>query len=316
MALTRQLLTANEVLAGLSDEQIQAIETLSQNDENSVIGQRIGQIYGDLDNDILSVSGIAKNGTEKTYDYAKRVLGELKQGAAGLKDLQNQLNETQKEKARLEKALAEGAGDAETKKQLAQAQKDLTSIQKQFNDLNTKYQESEKNYQKELFGIRLESELKTATSSLKIKPELPESAAKVLLEQAMTKIKSMNSEYIDDGNGGKVLVFKGENGEIMRNPNNQLNPYSASELMTQELKNMGILDEGRQGAGAGSHDSGGSNGGGSNTFTIAGAKTRVQAYDIIQKSLNDRGLVRGSQEYSDEFDRIWIENNVSSLPEQ
>lgn len=316
MALTRQLLTANEVLAGLSDEQIQAIETLSQNDENSVIGQRIGQIYGDLDNDILSVSGIAKNGTEKTYDYAKRVLGELKQGVAGLKDLQNQLNETQKEKARLEKALAEGAGDAETKKQLAQAQKDLTSIQKQFNDLNTKYQESEKNYQKELFGIQLESELKTATSSLKIKPELPESAAKVLLEQAMTKIKSMNSEYIDDGNGGKILVFKGENGEIMRNPNNQLNPYSASELMTQELKNMGILDEGRQGAGAGSSGSGGSGSGGSNTFTIAGAKTRVQAYDIIQKSLNDRGLVRGSQEYSDEFDRIWIENNVSSLPEQ
>lgn len=74
MALTVEVLKANSVLAGLSDEQLAAITTLSANDENSVIAQKTGKIYGDLDADILSVTGIAKNGTEKTYDYAKGYL--------------------------------------------------------------------------------------------------------------------------------------------------------------------------------------------------------------------------------------------------
>lgn len=77
--LTREILVANAALSGLSDEQITAITALSQNDENSVIAKKTGEIYGALDADILAVSGIAKNGTEKTYDYAKRVMGEMKQ---------------------------------------------------------------------------------------------------------------------------------------------------------------------------------------------------------------------------------------------
>ena len=72
--LTREILAANAQLSGLTEEQIKAIITLSENDENSVIAKKTGEIYGALDNDILTVSGIAKNGTEKTYDYAKRVM--------------------------------------------------------------------------------------------------------------------------------------------------------------------------------------------------------------------------------------------------
>ena len=64
--LTREILVANAALSGLSDEQITAITALSQNDENSVIAKKTGEIYGALDADILAVSGIAKNGTEKT----------------------------------------------------------------------------------------------------------------------------------------------------------------------------------------------------------------------------------------------------------
>lgn len=65
--LTREILIANAALSGLTDEQIAAITTLSANDENSVIAQKTGEIYGGLDADILAASGIAKNGTEKTF---------------------------------------------------------------------------------------------------------------------------------------------------------------------------------------------------------------------------------------------------------
>ena len=126
--LTREILVANAALSTLTDEQIAAITNLSQNDENSVIAKKTGEIYGALDADILAVSGIAKNGTEKTYDYAKRVLGEFKGKIETLPKMQSQIDSLTKEKARLEKAIADGTADAETAKALKQAKADLSSI--------------------------------------------------------------------------------------------------------------------------------------------------------------------------------------------
>ena len=88
MALTTELLNASTALAGLTDEQKSAIVEMSRNDEQTVIGQKTGELYGGLDADILAASGIAKNGTEKTYDYAKRVIGEIKAQAGNAVELQ------------------------------------------------------------------------------------------------------------------------------------------------------------------------------------------------------------------------------------
>jgi uncharacterized protein (UPF0264 family) len=317
MALTSEVLKANAVLAGLTDEQIQAITTLSQNDENTVIAQKTGKIYGDLDADILAATGVAKNGTEKTYDYAKRVLSEFKAKAEGANGLSAQIDSLTKEKARLEKAIADGATDAETAKALKQAKADLTAVQTQFNDLKTKYDEAEQKYQNELFGVRIESALQTAVAGIKFKPELPESATKVLLSQAIDKIKAMNPEYIDDGKGGKVLAFKDETGALMRNPNNQLNPYTPADLLTRELETMGIIDKGRQAAGGGSTPpAGGSGGIGGGAISISGAKTRVEAYDAITQSLQGQGLQVGTKQFDDAMTAAWKENNIAALPEK
>jgi hypothetical protein len=317
MALTSDVLKANAVLSGLTDEQIQAITTLSQNDENTVIAQKTGKIYGDLDADILAATGVAKNGTEKTYDYAKRVLSEFKAKAEGANGLSAQIDSLTKEKARLEKAIADGATDAETAKALKQAKADLTAVQTQFNDLKTKYDEAEQKYQNELFGVRIESALQTAVAGIKFKPELPESATKVLLSQAIDKIKAMNPEYIDDGKGGKVLAFKDETGALMRNPNNQLNPYTPADLLTRELETMGIIDKGRQAAGGGSTPpAGGSGGIGGGAISISGAKTRVEAYDAITQSLQGQGLQVGTKQFDDAMTAAWKENNIAALPEK
>ena len=317
MALTSDVLRANAVLSGLTDEQIQAITTLSQNDENTVIAQKTGKIYGDLDADILAATGVAKNGTEKTYDYAKRVLSEFKAKAEGANGLSAQIDSLTKEKARLEKAIADGATDAETAKALKQAKADLTAVQTQFNDLKTKYDEAEQKYQNELFGVRIESALQTAVAGIKFKPELPESATKVLLSQAIDKIKAMNPEYIDDGKGSKVLAFKDETGALMRNPNNQLNLYTPADLLTRELETMGIIDKGRQAAGGGSTPpAGGSGGIGGGAISISGAKTRVEAYDAITQSLQGQGLQVGTKQFDDAMTAAWKENNIAALPEK
>lgn len=318
MALTSEVLKANAALAGLTDEQIAAITTLSANDENSVIAQKTGKIYGDLDADILAATGVAKNGTEKTYDYAKRVLTEFKTKAESATTLQTQIDGLTKEKARLEKAIADGATDAETAKALKQAKADLTAVQSQFNELKTKYDQAEQTHTTELFGIRVESALQTATAGLKFKAGLPESATKVLLDQAITKIKGMNPELIDDGKGGKMLAFKDETGAIMRNPNNQLNPYTPGDLLAKELETMGILDKGRQAAGGGTiPPAGGSGGAGGNaTIEISGVKTRTEAYDAITANLQQQGLAVGTKQFDDAMTQAWKDNNIAALPEK
>ncbi len=311
MALTTELLKANAATAGLSDEQINAVVEMSVNDEATVIGQKTGEIYGGLDADILAASGIAKNGTEKTYDYAKRVIGEVKSKADGA---QSQIAELSREKTRLEKALAEGGSDAETRKALNKANADLANVTKEYADLKTKYDNAEVEHQKAIFDMKIDGEFSKASAGIKFKADLPASVTSVLLSQAIAKVKGMNPEYIDDGNGGKVLAFN-ENGTTMRNPENNLRPYTASELISKELKTMGVLEEGRKQTGAGSGEilGGGSGAGG---VDISGAKTQDEAQEIIARQLMQQGKVNGSKEFSDAMAEAWKANKdvIRALP--
>lgn len=312
MALTTELINGNAILNALTDEQKAIIIEMSRNDEASVIGQKTGEIYGGLDADILAASGIAKNGTEKTYDYAKRVIGEIKEKAGKLDESLKQIDALSAEKARLEKVIADGGADAETKRQLTQAQTDLASVTKSYTELKAQYDEQKENHVKELFGIKLDSEFSRATSGLKFRADIPQNVTDVIVSQAIAKVKGMYPEYIDDGKGGKILAFKdAENGAIMRNPEKNLNPYTASELVEKELKTMGVLEIGRKQNGAGTKPQGGNSSG---SIDIAGARTQDEAYEAIASSLMAQGMTIGSNEFETAMSKAWAANNVKSLP--
>ena len=312
MALTTELINGNAILNALTDEQKAIIIEMSRNDEASVIGQKTGEIYGGLDADILAASGIAKNGTEKTYDYAKRVIGEIKEKAGKLDESLKQIDALSAEKARLEKVIADGGADAETKRQLTQAQTDLASVTKSFTELKAQYDEQKENHVKELFRIKLDSEFSRAISGLKFRADIPQNVTDVIVSQAIAKVKGMYPEYIDDGKGGKILAFKdAENGAIMRNPEKNLNPYTASELVEKELKTMGVLESGRKQGGAGTKPQGGN---GSGSIDIAGARTQDEAYEAIASSLMAQGMTIGSNEFETAMSKAWAANNVKSLP--
>lgn len=314
--LTREILASNAVLAGLTDEQINAITTLSQNDENSVIAKKTGEIYGALDADILSVTGVAKNGTEKTYDYAKRVMGEMKAAAESAAALQSQIDGLTKEKARLERVIANGSADAETVKELKQAKADLASITNQYKELFERTNNMQAEHDKEMFNIRVDNALQIASGGLKFKAGLPEAVTRVLLQQASEKIKGMNPELIDDGNGGKVLAFKGEDGAILRNPQNQLNPYTPAELLSRELASMGVLDTGKQQQGAGTTPPSGTGGNGAAVVDVSQARNQQEAYDIIADTLMRQGKTVGSAEFDAAMAQAWKDGNVRALPER
>ena len=318
MALTTELLNANAATAALTDAQKSAIVEMSNNDENTVIAKKTGEIYGGLDADILAASGIAKNGTEKTFDYAKRVIGEIKGQAGNATQLQSQITELTKEKARLEKVIADGGADAETKKALTQAKADLANVTKEFTELKTKYDNAEAEHAKAMFNTKLDSEFAKATAGIKLKADLPASVSSVIMEQAISKVKGMNPEYIDDGNGGKVLAFM-ENGTPMRNAENNLRPFTASELVARELKTMGVLDEGRKQTGTGGNGgTGGGGGNGGGTIDLSGARTQDEAHEIIAKQLMAQGKINGSKEFADAMAEAWKANKdvIKALPIQ
>ena len=311
--ITIEMLNTQQDLVGLTDAQKQAIALLSKNDEEVVIGNRFREVYNQLDATIAKETGIARNGDEKTYLYLERAARELAAKANSVSGLNAKITELTNEKNRLQKAIDEGTQDENLKKQLSQAQKDLANVTEKFNILKADYDKAKSEHATELLNIRVDNEITSATAGIKFKADLPETATKVLLQQAIAKVKGLKHEFIDDGKGGKTLQFKNADDSVMRNAENSLLPYTAGELVTRELKAMGVLDEGRQQQGGGTTpkvvktDNG-------IVVDVTGAQTRTQATEMITQALLKQGLTNGSKEFQDAMTKAWEDNNVSALP--
>lgn len=314
--LTTELLKQQSELQGLTDEQMTAIATLSQNDEDAVIGKRFGEVYRQLDDIIQKSTGVQRNGDEKTYLYLERAAKELSGKAEQAGEYAKQVADLQKEKNRLEKVIADGGADGETKKLLSQAQKDLADVTKQYVELKASYDKQGEKHAAEIIGIRIDNELALAKAGIMFKKDLPKAVTDVLLNQAVAKVKAMNPEYVNDGNGGKVLAFLGADGAVMRNAENGLKPYTAQELVLQDLKAMGVIDEGVKRAGTGTTPPAHEAGKGGEPVSVSGARTQTEATDIITEMLLKRGMVNGSREFQENFNKAWEDNNIKALPFQ
>lgn len=310
------MLQQQEALALLTDAQREAICLLSKNDEETVIGARFREVYNRLDDTIAKETGIARNGDEKTYNYLERAARALAAKANSVDGLNTKIHDLTAERDRLKKAIEDGAADENLKKQLTQAQKDLQAVTDQFNTLKGDYDKMKNDHAAELMNFKLDSEIAGVRGNIKFKPELPEQATGVLMQQAIAKVKSLTNEYIDDGQGGQRLVFKDANGAIMRNAENALQPYTVGELLIKELKQMGVLDEGRKQPGTGTHPPKVTKTAEGIVVDVTGARTQVEAQELIAQALMKQGLTNGSKAFQDAMDKAWTDNNVQALPLQ
>lgn len=314
MALTAEILRANAGLSSLTDEQVSAIVELSRNDENTVIGNRTGELHGQYDKDVLSVTGIAKKQDEKTYDYVKRVLGDYKAKAAGADELNTKLTTLQSEIEGYKKTIAGGKGSEAIAQQLKDAQKQLKDTQELFEgkqkEWQTKYDTLNTQYQNSL----IDAEFGKALQGIKFKSIYPESVQKTLIDSAKRTILSTAKPDWQENNGKRTLVFRDASGNIMNNPENKLNPFTPGELLTRELKD--VIDTGRRQRGAGTHGGNGGGGGSNNYLDFSGITNQVQADEAISKHLMTLGFTRGTKEFSDEAMKLRTENNVDKLPMQ
>lgn len=282
--LTQEIITANELLKGLSEEQINTIVALSTNDENEQFRVKFGEHYRQLDESIEKHSGVARNGAEKTYDYLPRAIDALKAS------YEAKIEEVKKSKA-------------EPSAELESVRKELQSTKEQFNTLQEKYTKLEGENEQKLLNYRIENDFATAKSKIKFKEGLNEVAFNALVNQAIEKVKGMHPKY-EQRNGKEVLIFHDENGSPLNNPENKLNPFTAKELLEKEFSAFGILaDKAKTGTGTVVTPK-----------TAVAVSTQEEAMKQITTELLSKGMVKGSTAFQREVDKYWRENNISELP--
>lgn len=312
--LTIEMLRQNSALTGLSDAQLTAIAEMSKNDENTVIGAKIGALHGQYDTDILGITGIKKKDGEKSYDYAKRVLGEYKTKAESVKTVQAELDAAKAQVTELQSKLEKGAGDETLRQQLKDAKAQVTQLQSQLKTKETEFNSKKTEFETTIKNTHVDYAFQAATAGLKFKPGITETIQKTLLNAAKAEVLAKGTpDFIEDGQGGKKLVIRGADGNILNNPKNNLNPYTIQELvMETSLKD--VIETGRQQQGGGTGGFGSGSGGTGGTLDLSGIKSQVEADKAIEAYLLANGLTRDSQEFANQSLQLRAENNVASLP--
>lgn len=314
--LTIEMLRQNASLTGLTDAQLTAIAEMSKNDENTVIGTKIGALHGQYDSDILSITGIAKNNGEKSYDYAKRVLNDYKSQISSTATVQAQLANAQKEVQTLKDKLAAGAGDETLKQQLKDAKAQVTQLQTQLTTKETEYNDAKAKLEGQIKDVHVDYAFQAATSALKFKAGITEGVQKILLASAKAEVLAKGTpDFVDDGKGGKTLVFRGADGNVLNNPANNLNPFTVQELVMQtSIKD--VIDTGKQQPGGGTNPivtvTGG--GGGTTLLDLSNVKNQLDADKAIESYLLSNGLTRDSAEFAEQSLQLRTENKVNELP--
>lgn len=312
--LTIEMLRQSSALTGLTDDQLNAIAEMSRNDENTVIGTKIGALHGQYDADILGITGIKKKDGEKSYDYAKRVLGEYKTKVESVKTVKAELDAAKAQVTELQSKLEKGAGDETLRQQLKDAKAQVTQLQTQLQTKETEFNTKKAEFDKTIKDTHVDYAFQAATAGLKFKSGITEPIQKTLLNAAKAEVLAKGTpDFIEDGQGGKKLVIRGADGNILNNPKNNLNPYTMQELvMETSLKD--VIDTGRQQTGGGTGGFGSGSGGTGGTLDLSGIKSQVEADKAIEAHLLANGLTRDSQEFADQSMQLRTENNVASLP--
>lgn len=289
----------NETLKGLTEEQMVAIATMSEKDENEVIGRRFGEVYRQLDATILASTGIERNGDEKTYNYLERATKEFGAKYADYDAIKEKVGNLETELAEARKG-----ADQASKAKIASLEKELGEVRGQYSALQTEKDNLIANHKAEMVNFRVDGEIAKAKEGVAFKKEYAESALNALVGQAIANVKKNNPSF-EEREGKEVLIFHDAEGAPMLNSENGAKPYTAKELLIKEFTALGILETKPQGG------AGGKGGGASVTFN---ASTQVEADEKIKKELAAQGITITHKDYNEKFRSLREQYKVSELP--
>lgn len=305
--LTLETLNANETLAALPEATRQLIAEMSQRDEDNVIGAKIGELHGRYDADVLNASSIAKKDGEKSYDYVKRVIGELV-NANKNNEYKTKYETATAKITELEEKLAKN-GDEETRRMLKDAKDQITRLQAESARAKTEHEKALADANNLMRDTKLGFAFDLAVAKLKFKDSVTSAMQKALLTAARAEVMGKGTPEIrEDGS----IVFRDKDNKLLLNPANGSNPFTLSELVESSESLKDAIDRGRNKTGSGTgadseHDSENA------TLDISAAKTRVEADEIITQYLFSKGMTMGP-EFVAEKSKLRKDLGVDKLP--
>lgn len=311
--LTEAVIKANQTLANLTPEQIAAITTLSQNDENQVIATKYGELYGQFDTIVKEVIGEDKPQGKKTTEWVKEHLTGLKTKAEKAGD-NTELEKLKSELAQAKEDLKNNAGDKNLKSEVDRLAKEVADEKQRVKDLQTNMTKTQQEWeakvkaeQEKMIALKIDNEANAALAGMKFKDEklIPANLRQIAIDAAKAKILAEGkAEWIDDGKGGQRLVFRDANGQVRNNPENALNPFTIGELLTKEL--APVIDTGHKQTGAGTTGGNGGQGGGNGSVSVDvnGAKSLVEADEIFTKAWLAQGKPKSDPEYNTKWQEM------------
>ncbi len=326
MALTKDLISnAHPSLAALPPDALQALMTVSANDEKAQIDKAIYDKTGEhakrIDDDVLAVSGIPKSShDQKYYDYLKEVITKLKGEVDGAKTHKDKIATLEAEK----KALEDGktSGQEVLKKQLNDKDGELAAVRAQLATETEKYKKEAEDERTKRADLEVRHEFAKTYAGVTWKPEtvIAKEDREFIVKANEDRVLTTHAiESIPDGKGGTMVVLRNKSTQqIEYNPGNNMLPYTVSEYL---MKGLGIVVDGQKKvAGSGSTPPAG--GGGSSDPTKPGgslaiqSKTKVGADEEIINHLLANAVPKGSELFATEQARLRQENNVDALPTQ
>lgn len=291
MAITDNTFTPEELTAAvtanpaLREHLVGAVKSAAYvvrtaDEENAFIGTKTKEIHDRYDQDVFDTSGIARNPTEKSYDYTKRVIGGLKTSVTeATTPLQTKI-------AELEKQIKDGNGNETLVAQLEALQTKETEYQKQLTEKDTA-----------LFQKDVKLDIRDGVRGIKFDPTVKDSVVKVLVDNATQSIINMAKQQKNAD--GTVSVVYIKDGKTVLDDKNL--PADAAYILADMLKD--VVDAGHQGAGGAAGNNGNPPANRPAALPTALPAT-VKNQGQLMTYLKEFGLKDGSKEFDEAFDKF------------
>lgn len=177
------------------------------------IGPKIAEAHSFYDKDIKETLGLEKKDGEKTYDFLKGILVDLKSKADESEGLKTKITELQK------------------------GNKGDESLRKELDDYKEKHSKALSDWEEERTGLntqfksqRILSKIDAAVGGMKFKKAIPEEAVKAYLSTIKDELVKM-AEF-----DGDKLIFKNDKG-VMRH-DKTLIPMTEGEILSERLSDF------------------------------------------------------------------------------
>ena len=209
--------TPDDFIVRTADEERTYLENFKTAEVEKSISPKISEVHSRYDEDIFAVTGLKKKPDEKTYDFNKRVLADLKAKADKHPELEQEIA-----------SLREKVGKNADAKILA----DLENVRSEFATFKTAKE-------KELEDLRKETELNKKRSLIEAEinvfefdPTIKEGVMKVFKDTTINAL--LNSSEFRDGQ----LVFLDDKGNPLRNQATNMAVYTANEIVADRMKDV------------------------------------------------------------------------------